>query len=70
MRTLKGQLNVFGFTRHEGPSEGSAKRRAVKPGSEEWLLMDRPNALVKVLGFISPSKGRLKPPSGSTLILV
>jgi len=56
MRTLKEQLNFFGMARTEGPSEGVAKRRAVKPGSEEWLNMDRPGSLVKLLGFISPSQ--------------
>ena len=60
MRSLKEILQRWGKSRHEGASEGKAKRRAFKPGSEEWYKMDRPGSLVRVIGFISPSPGQLK----------
>lgn len=60
MRNLKEQLGkVFGM-KIGGSSAGVAKRRAVKPGSEEWKNMERPGSLVKVLGYISLSPGLLK----------
>lgn len=60
MRNLKEELGkIFGM-KIGGSSEGVAKRRAVKPGSEEWKNMDRPQSLVKVMGFISLSPGLLK----------
>lgn len=60
MRTLKEQLNVFGIARHGGASEGVAKRRAVKPGSAEWMNLERPGSQVRVVGFISLSSGLLE----------
>lgn len=57
---MKNNLNFFGMPRLGGSSEASGKRRAVKPGSTEWLEMDRPNSLVKVIGYISPSQGSKK----------
>lgn len=54
---MKTDLNFFGIKRFGGSSEANGKRRAVKPGSLEWLHMDRPHSLVRVIGFISPSQG-------------
>ena len=54
---MKNQLNFFGMKRLEGSSEASGKRRAVKPGSPEWLSMDRPQSLVRVIGYISLPQG-------------
>jgi len=57
MRTMKNELNrLFGKVLG-GSSEGEAKRRAVKPGSEEWKDMARPGSLVKVIGYLSLLQG-------------
>ena len=45
MRTLKGQIISLGLYR-------IARESRPKPGTQEWLKMDRPRALVKVVGFI------------------
>jgi len=60
MRTLKDQLKSLARCRHEGASEDEVKRRAVKPGSIEWLNLERPGSLVRILGYISLSSGQLK----------
>lgn len=60
MRTLKDQLKRLANSRHEGASEGGAKRRAVLPDMDKFLNMDRPGSLVRVIGFISFSPGQLK----------
>jgi len=54
---MKTDLNFFGMKRPGGSSEAEGKRRAVTPGSAEWLKMDRPKSKVKILGFISFSQG-------------
>lgn len=67
---MKNDLNFFGMKRPGGSSEAEGKRRAVLPGSAEWLNMDRPRSLVKVLGFISPpSLAQFKAVLPSVIIL-
>jgi hypothetical protein len=58
MRPLKGNLNFFGLPRLGGSSAPERQRRAFKAGSEEWLKMERPGSLVRVLGFIFPPSKR------------
>jgi len=54
---------IFGM-RIGGSSEGEAKRRAVKPGSEEWKNLPRPKAHCRLVGYIPLSPGQLKRGNG------
>lgn len=60
MWPLKKHLNFFGLPRLGGSSAPEGQRRAFKAGSAEWLSMDRPGSLVKVLGFIFPPQGAVQ----------